>query len=76
MFRLFRRKPSHSISGQEAPPPPGRKPRFFRRRRRPPTPRHSRGLYVLAFIGLAAVVFLLIRYLVIPLLVELARFQR
>ena len=72
MCRLFRRKPSHPPTGQAAPPPPGRKFRLFRRRRRPPAPRRSRALYVLAFIGLAAVVFLLIRYLVVPLLVALA----
>ena len=70
MCRLFRRKQPRPRPGQEAPPPPGRKFRFFRRR--PPVPRHSRWLYILAFIGLAAVVFLLIRYLIVPLLVALA----
>ena len=49
---------------------------MFRRRRNPPPPdrrrpprRHGRMLYLLAGIGLVAVLFLLVRYLIIPLLV-------
>ena len=62
MFRLFRRRRAQAAPGPGMPPPPGR-----RRRRRPP--RRSRWIYLFARIGVAAVVFLLIRYLIIPLLV-------
>ena len=70
MFRLFRRKQPRPFPGHEAPPPPGRKPWVFLRRH--PAPLRSRWLYVFAFIGLMAVLFLLIRYLIVPLLVALA----
>ena len=67
---MFRRKQPHNPATPGAPFPPGPDPRGIRRRRR--APRRSRWLYFFAFIGAAAVCFLLIRWLLIPLLVALA----
>ena len=61
---MFRRR---SPSPVPPPPAPGRERRFRRRR-----PRRSLWLYFLALVGAAALLFLLIRFLIIPLLVALA----
>ena len=59
MFRRNRRNP------KPVPPEHGRPGRRRRERRRP----RSLWIYLLAFIGLAAILFLVIKYLIIPLLV-------
>ncbi|MBR2824587.1 MAG: hypothetical protein IKE24_13000 [Clostridia bacterium] len=60
---MFRKRRPSAPSPQQHP---------FPGRRRPRRPRHSLWLYVFAFIGVAAVCFLLFKYLIIPLLVQLA----
>ena len=55
------------LSGRQPAPPPERRRRSRRRRSRP-----GIWLYLLAAIGLVSVLFLLIRFLIIPLLVAVA----
>ncbi len=50
-------------------PPPGEE--SYPRRGRHSRPRRSFWLYFFAFLGFAAAIFLIIRYLIIPLLVTL-----
>ena len=68
---MFRCKQPRDPARPEGPFPPDPEPRNLRRRRRR-VPRRSPWLYIFAFIGAAAVCFLLIRWLLIPLLVALA----
>lgn len=69
---MFRRKHPDTQPGPGVPPPPqdpgARRPRqrWTARRRR------SVWLYAFALIGFLAVCFLLIRYIIVPLLVTLA----
>lgn len=76
---MFRRRNNDVQPGPGAPPPPREtgippaRPETRRPRLRPGDGRR-RGLwlYIFAFIGFLAVCFLLIRYLIVPLLVALA----
>ena len=65
---MFRRKKAAHPPEQ----PPHEMPEHPGWKRRSPRPGHSLSLYIFAIIGVAAVCFLLIRYLIIPLLVIIA----